>query len=357
MRASDVMLQASILELPEVESPEELRKLRFPNIADNNVHLASGGPLVRFGITTIKSTGSAALMMLAHHSTFDAMSLGAFHRGLEANIQAGGDSEPYTSYKLFADTLYQHCSAVPAQLSIRFHMDRLRGIGSLRESAGRQWPFLDESIAEHLPNPVTIAGNTLSIVMNRIRIDANATVGNFLAHLEEEQELLTRHAHAPMAAISAQLNRRDAAAFYAGRRQMLNWNPIMADRAAAQGSKEIELLHFEGFSELMLEWHCGVMGSNAVLTTRWDGAQFGKATVEKWADGFMVALEWVARIGNWHEKLGALDWRVPAATICYLGASPKQLDHNIAAIPLPQNLFELLTRPHKEYGIIQKELA
>ena len=81
------MLQASIFEAPELESQQDLGNFRLSEQGDGNVHPASGGPLARFATANIKSTGSAALKMLAHHSIFDAISLQAFFRDLEANIQ------------------------------------------------------------------------------------------------------------------------------------------------------------------------------------------------------------------------------------------------------------------------------
>ncbi|KAL8896089.1 MAG: hypothetical protein Q9207_007883 [Kuettlingeria erythrocarpa] len=413
-RACKATSQAAIFELPDVENIQQLRGLRFPKADDNNVHLRGGGPLARFAITPIKNTGSTGLMMLAHHSIYDAISLHAFMRDLEANISGGSISEPCTDYKLFADAFYQHRGSIPAQTSVAFHVNRLRGMGSLRErpwpaqrcvgwfigddtgyhipqslrsptllqertpldgasgnytgtigirrtahlpdlahlrsahnisapivfklacallnahlsgspevsfsqtQAGRQWPFLSPSTAAYLPNPITIAGNTLAVIQNRIYVPASATVGSLLTSLEAEQVLLSKHAHAPAAAITAQLNPADTAAFHAGRRQLLNWNPVMAEVVGKQQEQQQQgnsggssapkmgLLHVEGFTEVMLEWHCGVVagGSTAVVTARWDGAQFGKTTVDTWADIFMAALTRVAATENWDRKLG-----------------------------------------------------
>lgn len=409
-RACEAILQASIFELPDVEDPEQMRQLLFPNIEDNNVHLSGGRPLARFAITHIKSTGATGLMILAHHSLYDAISLQGFNQDLGANIAGEHASEPWTEYKLFADTFYQNRTSIVAQSSVAFHVNRLRGIGSLREviwptqrcigsfigddtgyhipqslrnpllsdrsqidndagytgmvgiqktanvsdlaklrsehgistpvlfklacailnsclsggspevcfaqsQAGRQWPFVSDSIAQYLPNPVTIAGNTLALVVNRIHVDPDATVGELLTSLEEEQHLLSKHAHASLLAITPQLNAIDVATLHAARRQLLNWNPVMAESAAKRESARLELLQIQGFTDVMLEWHCGAFGSTAVLATQWDGAQFGRAMVEPWTDMFIEALKWVATIGNWDRKLGELDLRVYGAKV------------------------------------------
>ncbi|KAI4182316.1 MAG: hypothetical protein LQ348_004869 [Seirophora lacunosa] len=408
-RACGAVSQMSIFELPDVEDPEQMRRLWFPNVDDNNVHVSGGRTLARFGITRVRSTGCTGLMMLAHHVLFDAISLRCFIQDLAANIS--GDHpvrEPWTDYKLFADTFYQNRTSIPAQTSVAFHVNRLRGIGSLREviwppqrcigafigddtgyrippalrdpllldrsqidddagytgltgirktvdlgddlvklraehgittpvlfklacailnsrlsgspdvffaqsQSGRQWPFVDESIARYLPNPITIAGSTLALIMNRIHVDADASVGTLLTHLEEEQRLLSKHAHASLPAISAQLNNAaDVAALIAGRKQVLNWNPAMAERTASEkressASSAVQLLKTQGFSDGMLHWHCGLVGSHAVLKATWDGAQFAKATVDPWTDMFLSALKWVAATANWDRKLGELE--------------------------------------------------
>lgn len=145
--------------------------------------------------------------------------------------------------------------------------------------------------------------------MNRIQVHREERAGVFLARLEEEQQLLTKHAHAPTAAISAQLNSGDNAAFHAGRRQLLNWNPGLAKLFEGDGKSKGQLVQVEGFTEVMLEWHCGIIGLNtAVVVAQWDGAQFGKASVEKWVEDFMTALRWLAKEANWEKTLGDLDW-------------------------------------------------
>ncbi|KAL8734760.1 MAG: hypothetical protein Q9181_003067 [Wetmoreana brouardii] len=355
------MLQASIFELPDVESPGHLRRLRFPRSEDGNMHPTHGGPLARFLIVGVKDTGSSGLMMSVHHLTFDAISIQAFKRDLDLSICDESLSEPYTDYNLFADTYYQYSNSLPAQKDINFqersHVDidngdaGLQGIRKVAKlddlpelvsqhqllasmvfkaacaivnsqlsgstevifpsmQAARQWPFLDPNIAKYLPNPVTIAGPTVGWAMNRIRIEANAKVSNLLTTLQEVQFLQTRHAHAPIQAVASQLNDADATNFRAAWRQLLNISPNAGGRAAEMQDDTLpmRLLQIEGHTDCMIDWSCTVSGTTtAAVKVRWDGAQFGKATVEKWVNMFMVALEWVAKVANWDKKLCELD--------------------------------------------------
>lgn len=59
--------------------------------------------------------------------------------------------------------------------------------------AGWQWPFMDDAIVKHLPNPISIAGSTLAAVVNRIHIEPREKVSVFLQSLETEQRHLTVH--------------------------------------------------------------------------------------------------------------------------------------------------------------------
>ena len=186
------------------------------------------------------------------------------------------------------------------------HLPQTRVIVILGSQAGRQWPFLDPSIAKHLPNPITIAGNTLATVLNRIQIHSHETVGSFLARLEAEQQHLTTHAHAPTSSIASQLNPGDATAFMAGRRQLLNWNPSLADTIGENG-RELRVEQELGYTEVMLEWHCGLLEADvASVLVQWDGCQVGKVEVQEWMDGFMKALLWVASLEHWESKIGEL---------------------------------------------------
>lgn len=400
VRAGSKWTEAAITEVTDLATPQDLCSLTLPDSEKNYVHPRNGGPLTRFAVANIKSTGTAGLMILANHSPHDAISLQAFTQDLSRNLAGDSVPETRTPYKMFADTYFQYSSSLPSQLAVAFHVTRLRGISSLRETcwprqrcvgwhigddagytvpaladptlptqrtqvdndgghaglvgiqkyarlqhlsdlrakhniaapvlfkaacalanshlacsrevlfantqAGRQWPFLDPAITTHLPNPVTVAGNTLSTVVNRVQIHPLETVGSFLARLEAEQHLLTTHAHAPTAAITSQLNPGDAAAFLAGRRQLLNWNPSLAEAGGAE-TGEISVVQVVGFTEVVLEWHCGVLkGDVASVLVRWDGCQAGKMEVEGWGDQFIKALLWVAGRENWDSRIEEL---------------------------------------------------
>ena len=96
-----------------------------------------------------------------------------------------------------------------------------------------------------------------------MEIHPEETVGSYLVYLEEEQQLLMVHAHAWISSITMQLNPDDAAAFLAGRRQLLNWNPSLAKTVNENGEK-MRIVQLLGYTEVMLEWRCGMLQADVV---------------------------------------------------------------------------------------------
>ena len=175
--------------------------------------------------------------------------------------------------------------------------------------AGRQWPFMDDAITRHLPNPISIAGSTLALVTNRIHIEPREKVGVFLEGLETEQRHLTAHAHAPIHSILAQLNPADSAACKSARRQLLNWGPHTLGLAAREAQSQLQMVQLEGNTDAMLIWHCGMLDAQtARLVVQWDGCQAGKAEVEGWTAAFIKVLRWLGDPENWDKEIGQFEW-------------------------------------------------
>ena len=406
LRASEQWSQSVITETHDIKTPQDIPSLGRIHGENIDVDPRTGGPLALFFLANVESTGTAGLMVVAHHSIFDAQSMPAFYSDLESHIANSPPAGARTPYKLYADMYFQHSTSLPAQTSISFHANRFRGVSSSQRKiwppqrcvgwhvgddrgyqvsptaaaptvaqeraqidndkgflgligittltrledlsllrtthqisppvlfkaalamlnahlsgtpeavfantqAGRTWPFIDNTVAEYLPPPITIAGSTLEMVMNRIGVYGYETTGEFLKRLEEEQQALTAHAHAPTASISAQLNAADAAVFMAGRRQVLDWNlnPLAKNSESQHEERKLLLLQVEGFTETMIEWHGGMAGPDVInLTVRWDGAQFGQEEVGRWAALFVKAMVWLAAAENWEKRIDDLVW-------------------------------------------------
>lgn len=189
------------------------------------------------------------------------------------------------------------------------HLTGLPDVLFSNTQAGRQWPFMDDAVARYLPNPITLTGDTLFIVVNRINVDPQQNLIDFLTRLEAEQRLLTTHAHAPTKAILDKLGPSDVAVFKEAKRQLLNWGPNTMGSAALNPEAELHVTKVEGWTDVMLEWHCGMLDAQTGrLIAQWDGCQAGKVEVEDWIAGFVKALHWVASPGNWARDLGQMEW-------------------------------------------------
>lgn len=404
LRAAGQWSQAVITETHDVKTPQDINSLGLAHGEKISVHPRTGGPLARFFIANITSTGTAGLLIIAHHSIFDNVSFQAFKSDLESHLANNPPTWARTPYKLFADMYFQHSTSLPAQISVSFHVNRLRGISSSQRNgwspqrcvgwhigddhgyqvspaadpslarertqidkdggitgdigiktlmrledlsllrtthgistpvlfkaacamlnarlsgtpealfantqAGRTWPFMNPAVAQYLPDAITIAGPTLALSMNRIGVHGYETTGDFLTRLEEEQQALTAHAHAPLTSIAAQLNAADAAAFWSGRRQSMNWSTrTLSEGGGVVVEKELQMLRIEGFTDTMLVWHGGMAGPDVVtLIAQWDGAQFGRAEVEGWVALYAKAMGWVAAVDNWERKMSDFVW-------------------------------------------------
>ena len=206
----------------------------------------------------------------------DANLLIALAKDIETLI-VGGSVGRRVPHKAFAEAYYLHQASLAGKMATDYHVQRLRGIGSLRHAiwppqqfhtvpartavpnkrgvienvegagyvngqiirnrrypnlaassrkpaiivnaaiaifnasvtgskhavfgillAGREWPFTNDSMAQLLPNPMSIAGPTLTATVMIVDIDDTEQVSHFLARREAELGLLRRYQHVPL---------------------------------------------------------------------------------------------------------------------------------------------------------------
>ena len=91
--------------------------------------------------------------------------------------------------------------------------------------SGRAWPYIDPSIARFLPDARKIAGPTLSMCTDIIRLDPEETIVNMLKRLGEEQRLISQYSHCPLSIIE-RFSVEDRAVWALARKQIFNWLPF-----------------------------------------------------------------------------------------------------------------------------------
>lgn len=159
-------------------------------------------------------------------------------------------------------------------------------------------------MARYLPNPFNIAGPTFTVLLNRISVDWNETVGTLLCRLEAEQRHMTHHSHSPMPLVLNELDKPDSDTVMEATRQLLNWQPNWRGEATRTAASELEAVQVEGHADRGVIWHCGMMdGKTARLTAQWDGAQLAKREMEIYVDAFLKWLKWLHEPENWDRRV------------------------------------------------------
>lgn len=92
--------------------------------------------------------------------------------------------------------------------------------------SGRSWPFLHEPLAKLLPSPWRVAGPTLSVVTDIIKIDWDESILQMLQRLQTQQRQLNGHQHVPSGSLLPDMTVHDRVVWQAAFRQSFNWQPM-----------------------------------------------------------------------------------------------------------------------------------
>ncbi|KAI4087778.1 MAG: hypothetical protein LQ339_008810 [Xanthoria mediterranea] len=188
--------------------------------------------------------------------------------------------------------------------------------------SGRSWPFLSTPLTQYLPSAKNIAGPTISMSTDIIRLrhpitaaekEEQETVAQFLHRLDREQALLTRHQHCPISVLEG-LSPEDREVWALARRQMFNWLPwgsVDTDLHAAPGEggekkKVLELVVDKGVNvdEQSLEeevmWRCRMVDAERLkVELRAGGGMFEAAELEAMVRTVCDLIAMLADKENW----------------------------------------------------------
>lgn len=184
--------------------------------------------------------------------------------------------------------------------------------------AARKWPFVadwaSKSEQEQLPSALGVAGPTLEVTINRIRIKYGETAGDFLTCVHQEQRLLTEHAQTPFFLLQDALRSQgsnategeaDAKMLYeVVRRQIFNW---LGEHVYLSPCAKMVQAQRISRSDVGMLWNCGVAkGDDEQLMTvnaSYDDAQLRAAEVGEATTKLLEIAAWLADPGHWHDRL------------------------------------------------------
>ncbi|KAL8824128.1 MAG: hypothetical protein Q9191_005282, partial [Dirinaria sp. TL-2023a] len=175
--------------------------------------------------------------------------------------------------------------------------------------AARQWPFVEDFLAQRLPDPLFIAGPTWAAVINLITPNPRSTILELLQTIEDDQSLLTQHSQAPLNQIKKLLSASDSAAFdeaLAG--QCFNWLPEWKPSGSTKGERDVgklKAVHGDGLSDRSVVWRCRLEGeTKASVWMRYDDCQLSHEQAERAVRGLKLGAEWICDKNNWERSVG-----------------------------------------------------
>ena len=394
IRPSSRWFELAITNAKSVGDLKDLRTLKLSRPEHENI-TSSTVPLFHITVSFVESQGSAAFIVYGNHSVFDATSLSMFLEDLQRLLINESAVIPLrTSYSLFANAYYSHRASVQSQISLKYHVSRLRGIGKLRdalwptscssqvlESEGtshehdesspqmscdrilfegstsqgvkgftrrakvtpmgklqsehkvshaviikaavallniqqtgqshalfantqlcRSWPFLEQQIADFLPDPMDIPGPTIEYVFNKIAINQEEPVLGLLQRMQSEQDGLTEHARTPILALQELLGNEDGKMLVEIlRRQFFQYAPLLQ----SEKDSSVQLLDWQGHGDIAIAWNCGMVDAETFhMLVTYNDAVFRPAEVENLLDCLMRIIQWIADQENWKKTIG-----------------------------------------------------
>ncbi|KAI4089435.1 MAG: hypothetical protein LQ344_005437 [Seirophora lacunosa] len=133
--------------------------------------------------------------------------------------------------------------------------------------SARRWPFLEPWITDRLPNPLDIAGPTMSCTINVLPISEEEGCVEFLQRIQNDQMEQSAHATAPLSAVMQALGAEEGPMIHdIGRRQVFNWDPMTRARVGTQTSgRQLQLLGRQGWLDLGVFWNFGLVNDETIL--------------------------------------------------------------------------------------------
>ena len=168
-------------------------------------------------------------------------------------------------------------------------------------------PILEPWIADRLPNPMSIAGPTLTSTINSFALDPLESVGAFLRRVQAGQVEQSARAHAPFLVVKQQLGERDGRIVDdICRRQVFNWDPSSRTRSATSDSQE--LLGQRGWVDYGFFWNFGLEENDELVGfVSYDDAHVRYHEAKAALDRVFTIIISMAVPENWSKTIGEIE--------------------------------------------------
>ena len=166
----------------------------------------------------------------------------------------------------------------------------------------RSWPFLEQQIADFLPDPMDIPGPTIEYVFNKIAVHQEELVLGLLQRMQSEQDGLTEHARTPILALREQMGDEDGNMLVEIlRRQFFQYAPLLQ----SEKDSTVQLVDWQGHGDIAIAWNCGMVDAETFqMLVTYNDAVFRPAEVENLLDRLMLIIQWIADPGSWKKTIG-----------------------------------------------------
>ena len=179
--------------------------------------------------------------------------------------------------------------------------------------AGREWPFIHDTLAQLLPDPMIIAGPTLTGSIAIVNVNDAEQVSQFLARLEGDLKLLRHHQHVPQD-FAAHLGEEDRAVLRDARGQIFNYSPkglgfwpkdsVSCDEAwRLISNTEYKVDNSDG----SFVWDIGLEEAPWLkIRALFNPDMFSEKEVELFMESVFDAVEFLSDTGNWEREVRGL---------------------------------------------------
>lgn len=171
---------------------------------------------------------------------------------------------------------------------------------------GRSWPFVPSWMESLLPPATSVDGPMAEWLLNMVQVKGRSeTVGEFLGRTQQEQELASKHAHAPWDKVLEALGPDEAAvAKEAACRQTLVWDVTLQMMRGPNDYTSLKPEARYDWPDCGLYWNCCTVDhDNLFLIASWDTAQMSDEEVQQCCDEYAHALRVLANLENWGSAL------------------------------------------------------